>query len=71
MVTMHRVSSSNVHSVGYDEINHNLYVKFLNGSTYVYYNVPKIHYDGLLSATSVGSYLDRYIKKGNYKYHKI
>lgn len=71
MVTMHRVSSSNVHSVGYDEINHNLYVKFLNDSTYVYYNVPKIHYDRLLYATSVGSYLDRYIKKGNYKYHKI
>ncbi|MGO5427244.1 KTSC domain-containing protein [Fusobacterium mortiferum] len=71
MITMHKVSSSNVHSVGYDEINKNLYVKFLNNSTYIYYNVPERHYNGLLSASSVGRYLDTYIKKGNYRYKKL
>lgn len=71
MASMHQVSSSNVHSIGYDGINQNLYVRFLNGSTYIYFNVPKIHYDRLLYAASVGSYLDRYIKKGNYRYQKI
>lgn len=71
MIKMRRVSSTNVHSIGYDEINHELYVKFLNNSTYVYFDVPKRHYRGLLYAESVGSYLDTYIKKRFYKYKKI
>ena len=47
MITMHKVSSSNVHSVGYDEINKNLYVKFLNNSTYIFVpkNAMKLRFD--------------------------
>lgn len=71
MITMHKVSSSNVHSVGYDEVNNNLYVKFLSGSTYIYYNVPHRHFIGLLNASSVGHYLHVYIKNGGYRYKEI
>lgn len=71
MVEMISVSSSNVHSIGYDEENKKLFVKFLNGSLYVYYSVPITHYKGLLNASSVGSYLDSFIKKGGYLYTKL
>lgn len=71
MVEMISVSSSNVHSIGYDEENKKLFVKFLNGSLYVYYSVPIKHYEGLLNAGSVGGYLDSFIKKGGYHYEKL
>jgi hypothetical protein len=34
------VSSSNIESIGYDEQNGQVYVRFLNGSLYVYKGVP-------------------------------
>nr|DAD66406.1 MAG TPA: KTSC domain [Myoviridae sp. ctSyg22]DAN39455.1 MAG TPA: KTSC domain [Bacteriophage sp.]DAP62714.1 MAG TPA: KTSC domain [Caudoviricetes sp.] len=70
MLQMILVSSSNVHSVGYDKNTSTLYVKFHSGQTYAYYSVPEFHYTGLLNASSVGSYLDTYIKKGGYTYRK-
>ncbi|EHO85181.1 KTSC domain-containing protein [Fusobacterium ulcerans] len=71
MIQMHNVSSSNVDAVGYDENTNSLYVRFLHGGTYVYYGVPKFHYDNLLSASSVGGYLDAHIKKGGYSYRRV
>ena len=70
MLQMILVSSSNVHSVGYDKNTSTLYVKFHSGQTYAYYFVPEFHYTRLLNASSVGSYLDTYIKKGGYTYRK-
>ena len=61
-IEMQEVSSSNVAFVGYDNGTQTLYVGFLNGSTYIYKNVPYGEYMGLLNAPSVGSYLHRYIK---------
>lgn len=49
------VSSSNVESVGYDEQEEIVHVRFLNGSTYIYKGVPIYEFEGLLSAGSVGS----------------
>ena len=37
---MEAVQSSNIESVGYDEADQEVYVKFLNGSVYVYRGVP-------------------------------
>ena len=69
-VNMVSVSSSNLDSVGYDEDNFILYVRFLNGSEYVYKSVPKKVYEELLKSTSKGSFLHKYIKN-KYPYEKI
>ncbi len=69
-VTMVPVSSSNVQSIGYDENTMALYVNFLNNALYIYKNVPKLEYDELLRAPSIGSYLHRNIK-AQYPYERI
>lgn len=65
------VSSSNLAAVGYDASTQTLRVRFLNNMIYDYSNVPSRLYDGLMSASSHGSYLDTYIKKGGYSYKRI
>ena len=67
---MINVSSSNIESIGYDANNLELHIRFLNGSLYVYKNVPQFEYDNLLQAPSVGSYLNRNIK-GGYAYERV
>ncbi len=69
-VEMIRVSSSNVEEVGYDEQNQIVYVKFLNGSLYIYKGVPQYDFEGLRDAPSVGSYLHRNFKN-IYPYERI
>ena len=64
------VTSSNVRSVGYDAATHCLEVEFHNGSVYQYTGVPESVYHGLVSASSVGSYLAQYIKD-RYPYHRV
>jgi hypothetical protein len=59
---MHPVSSSNIAAVGYDAENQTVYVQFLNGSTYAYKGVPEHEFENLLTAPSVGSYLNRNFK---------
>jgi len=59
---MTSVSSSNISEIGYDDATQEVYVRFLNGSLYVYKGVPQFEFDGLLNAPSIGSYLHR-----NYK----
>lgn len=67
---MEAVQSSNIESVGYDEADQEVYVKFLNGSVYVYRGVPAHEYEGLKNAPSVGSYLHRNFKNV-YPYERI
>jgi len=64
------VSSSNIARVGYADEIQELHVRFLNGSLYVYKNVSRGDFDGLLNAPSVGAYLNRNIK-GSYSYERI
>ena len=68
---MTSVSSSNVASVGYDYNSATLRIQFHNGSTYDYYSVPEYHYTALLNASSVGTYLNEYIKKGGFAYSRV
>ena len=65
------VSSSNLKSVGYDPKTSTLEVEFLNSGLYSYSNVPQSVYDGLMSASSHGSYFNTHVKKGGYQYKKI
>lgn len=67
---MIEVSSSNVGSIGYDENLQLLYIRFLNGSLYIYKGVPIMEFHGLLNASSVGSYLHRNIKN-LYPYERL
>ncbi len=67
-MVMHPVSSSDIASIGYE--NGNLYIRFLNGSTYEYFDVPQSVYAGLMSAGSHGKYFHAFIK-GKYGYSKL
>ena len=70
MPEMHNVNSSNVAAVGYDKANLIVYVKFLNGTTYIYKGVPKAEFENLRTASSVGSYLNSYYKDV-YPYERV
>ena len=65
-----QVESSNIAAIGYDEKFETLEVEFLNGAVYQYFDVPKQIYDGLMSASSHGQYLNQNIK-GSYRYSKV
>ncbi len=67
---MKPVSSSNIESIGYDEQNQIVYVRFLNGSIYIYKEVPVFEFQNLLEAPSHGSYLHRNFKNV-YPYERI
>ena len=64
------VSSSNIESIGYDEQNEQVYVRFLNGSLYVYKGVPLHEFENLRDAPSLGAYLHRNYKNV-YPYERI
>ena len=64
------VTSSNVATVGYDANTMTLEIEFQNGSVYQYFSVPEVEYQGLITADSVGKYLNQNIKN-NYQYTKI
>jgi hypothetical protein len=56
------VSSSNIESIGYDESNQQVYIRFLNGSLYTYVSVPIHEFESLRDSPSIGSYLNRSFK---------
>ncbi len=64
------VSSSNIASIGYDGQSETLEIEFHDGSVYQYFNVPSVAHDGLMAASSHGSYLSAYIK-GMYQYQRL
>jgi hypothetical protein len=64
------VSSSNVESVGYEDATETVYVRFLNGSLYIYKGVSRFEFENLRDAPSIGSYLHRNYKNV-YPYERI
>ena len=64
------VGSSNIESIGYDGQNQIVYVRFLNGTLYIYKGVPIHDFEGLLNAPSIGSFLHRNFKNV-YPYERI
>lgn len=59
------VDSSNIKSVGY--LNNNLLVEYHSGDVYSYHNVPISLYEKLITAESVGRFINSEIK-GKYKH---
>lgn len=64
------VTSSNIASVGYDTNSATLEVEFNNGRIYRYFDVPISQYDGLMNASSKGTYFYKNIQN-QYKYTEI
>lgn len=69
-ITRNAVTSSNINSIAYDEATLILEIEFHNGAIYQYLDVPKMIYDGLMSADSHGHYFVSNIK-GSYRYSKV
>jgi len=65
------VNSSNLASVGYDEERSTLEVEFNSGYVYLYYGVSPHHFTALMSSRSVGTYFDRTIRKGRFRYRQV
>lgn len=70
-MTRTSVDSSNLRSVGYDAATSTLEVEFHSGGIYQYYSVPASVYNGLMSASSHGTYFDQHVKKGGYRYSRV
>ncbi|MFJ8516142.1 KTSC domain-containing protein [Lysinibacillus xylanilyticus] len=68
-MTMVPVSSSNLEAVGYDASSQTLRIRFHSG-TYDYFGVPSHIHQGLMSASSKGSYHATYIKN-SYPYSQV
>ena len=64
------VQSTNLRSVGYDEISRELEIEFHSGGIYKYSSVPLSVYQGLMNAASKGRYFHSYIKDV-YSYRRI
>jgi hypothetical protein len=56
------VISTNLATVGYDDIAGMLEVEFKNGRVYQYLDVPRMHFDAILRAGSPGEYFNANIK---------
>ena len=66
----HPVASSNIRSIGYNSSDQVLEIEFNDGSVYHYFGVPQFEYQGLMTASSHGTYLAKNIKN-KYTYKKI
>lgn len=64
------VVSSNLRSVGYDEIRRVLEIEFNSHTIYQYFGVPVGEYRGLMSAASHGQYFHAHIKDA-YPYEQV
>ena len=67
---MRPVSSTSVVAVGYDEQDHALYVEFVDGDTYVYSLVPRSTFEGLMKASSKGTFVNQVVKP-RYPYRRL
>ena len=65
------VSSSAITAVGYEGETNTLGVRYLDGSEYHYFGVPEDIFEGLRSASSIGSYFNQYVKKAGYSFSKV
>lgn len=69
-MNMVSVTSSNLKSVGYDEVRKKLRVEFHNGTTYEYSGVAKETHSGLMGASSIGEFFSKHIRN-KHKHVKV
>jgi hypothetical protein len=56
------VHSSAITAVGYDAATRLMKIRFVEGNTYDFCNVPRSVFDGLLRAASKGGYYSKHIR---------
>ena len=64
------VSSSHLSSVGYDSVSLTLEIEFKEGAVYQYFDVPEFEHQGLMQATSHGTYFYANIRD-RYRYTRL
>jgi hypothetical protein len=64
------VHSSGIRAVGYEEGREILYIQFIDGDLYEYYEVPASEVIDLFRAESIGWFVNKRIKP-QYKYRKL
>lgn len=69
-IKMHPAISSNIAAAGYDEATRTLEIRFSNGATYRYNDVPKEVYEGMWKAESMGKFVHASIAS-KYKFAKV
>lgn len=60
---MKPVESSMIESVGYDDANKYLFVRFHNGVLWLYYDADPQTHENLMKANSIGKYFTMLIKR--------
>jgi len=65
------VESSNIASIGYNSQTNSLFITFVSGKEYEYYDVPFEVYEGLRDADSVGSYFWKNVRNASYGYSAL
>lgn len=65
------VTSTSVAAVAYEDESNTLGIRYMNGSEYHYYGVPREVFEGILGASSVGRYVDQYVKKAGYSCTRV
>lgn len=68
-LTHQPVESSSVQTIGYDETTQELHIAFKGSGMYVYQNVSKFLYEGLMQSSSKGKFLHQNIK-GRFEHEK-
>jgi KTSC domain len=71
---LHKVTSSNIEAIGWNE--GSLFIRFKNEDVYKYEEVPHLFFREMLEGSadekfSVGKYFNEKIKRGGYKYSKL
>ncbi|MFA5381982.1 MAG: KTSC domain-containing protein [Candidatus Micrarchaeia archaeon] len=61
-VILYAVTSSNIHSIGYDPQAQELHIQFTSGSYYIYRDVSLETYEAFRAAKSVGKYFMQNIR---------
>ncbi len=69
-IERHKVTSSDIASIGYDDASGTLEIEFHATNVYRYFSVPKETYEGLLATPSPGKYFLQHIK-GRYAWEKV
>lgn len=64
------VVSSNLRSIGFEDASQTLEVEFNSGCLYQYFDVPRSVADGLMRATSKGTYLHLFVRS-RFRYQRV
>jgi KTSC domain len=65
-----KVDSTSLSSVGYTADTSTLEVEFLHGACYRYFAVPRHTFEALMTAHSLGAFLNAHIK-GRYPFQRV